>query len=60
MTFKELAIGQTFDFIPERRYNSFFDRCERISARKYRSLETGYEYEVWGMTVRVFNPGEPK
>jgi hypothetical protein len=34
MTFKELAIGQTFDWISGN-MDSFFNRCTKVSARKY-------------------------
>jgi hypothetical protein len=56
MTFRELAIQQTFDFISNNRlYNSFFERCEKISTRKYRSIETGQEYQVGTVKVEVFH-----
>ncbi len=36
MQFKDLLIGETFDFIgPHVGENSFFDRCRKISARRY-------------------------
>ncbi len=34
--FRELAVGDTFDFVgPDRMYNSFFNRCTKTSTRKY-------------------------
>ena len=41
MRFKELAVGDTFDFIAPTGYNSFFVRCTKVSARKYR-YENGH------------------
>jgi hypothetical protein len=39
-TFKELAIGDTFDFIsPNRTLNSYFRRCVKLSARTYTPVE---------------------
>lgn len=59
MTFKELRIGQTFDFVsPDRLYNLFHDRCVKISARRYRSLNSGLLFTVGTVKCRVFNAGE--
>jgi len=35
--FRDLAIGDQFDFVDDRRpsFNSFFHRCTKVSARKY-------------------------
>lgn len=36
MKFRELEVGDTFDWIgPNRQFNSFFDRCVKVSARGY-------------------------
>jgi hypothetical protein len=36
MKFKELKIGQTFDWVnPAVRHNSFFKRCRKVSDRSY-------------------------
>jgi len=37
MKFKDLLIGDTFDFMDEENptHNNFFARCEKISKRKY-------------------------
>jgi hypothetical protein len=36
MKFRDLAIGQSFDFIgPDRMLNSFYSTCRKISARIY-------------------------
>lgn len=54
MQFKELQIGQHFDFVGNgMRFNSFFDRCEKISIRKYRSLETGLVFQVGTVNVAI-------
>lgn len=54
--FGDLQIGQTFDFIgPDRILNSFYDRCRKVSTRKYVSLETGYEFTVGSLNARVYN-----
>jgi hypothetical protein len=58
--FSEMKIGQEFDFVspdPKVR-NSFFDRCVKISPRKYRSLQTGLEMSVGTIRVRVYNVTE--
>lgn len=41
--FRDLAIGQTFDFVDDANphLNSFFSRCTKMSARRY-------TWEVWG------------
>jgi len=37
MKFRELAIGDTFDFVsPNSMLNSFYNTCEKIGARSYR------------------------
>ena len=35
MTFKDLNVGDTFDFVSPTGYNSFYNRCTKTSARKY-------------------------
>ena len=56
-TFKELAIGQTFDWIddanPSR--NSFFARCIKVSVRKYVAIDTGKEYAVGSINAVVYH-----
>lgn len=53
--FKNLAIGQSFDFIsPNRMMNSFYKRCTKISARKYRD-EDGVEHTIGSHYARVYN-----
>ena len=54
--FNSLPIGSTFDFIgPEPRYNSFFERCLKISRGKYRSTVSGVEYRVGSRSAEVFH-----
>jgi hypothetical protein len=57
--FKELSTGDQFDFVsPDITFNSFFDPCEKISVRKYRSLSTGQEYQVGSIAAKVYNVKE--
>ena len=37
--FKDLSLGDTFDFIGEGRFNSYFKRCKKTGKRMYRSIE---------------------
>ena len=54
--FKDLAIGQKFDWIdPTSIRNSFFDRCEKISARQYRGVASGTVYKVGSVNAKVFH-----
>ena len=55
--FKNLSIGDTFDFVDPTMigYNSFFDRCVKVSARKYQSVDTKLVYQVGTVHVQVFN-----
>jgi len=55
--FKTLNIGDTFDFIgPEQNgCISFFERCQKISKRKYRAIPTGAHYTIGRVTCKVYN-----
>ena len=55
--FKELLIGDTFDFVdPDNRtLNSFFKRCEKTSERGYRDLGDIAKYQVGTIRCKVFN-----
>lgn len=55
-TFKNLSIGDSFDFINDLTpgYNSFFKRCTKISARKYKD-ETGTVYQVGSTKTAVYH-----
>jgi hypothetical protein len=53
--FKDLAIGQKFDFInPAVIYNSFYLRCEKITDRKYRD-SNGTVHRVGTVKAQVFH-----
>lgn len=56
-TFRDLANGQTFDYFNPGKTggNSFCDRCEKVSARKYRSLVTGIEYRIGSGYAHVYH-----
>lgn len=52
MTFRELAIGQEFDFVGAN--PTFYKRCHKISARKYRD-EDGDTHTVGSVLCDVYN-----
>lgn len=54
-TFADLLVGDYFDFAGDPRTTTFWDACEKISERKYRSLETGLEYRVGSKHTHVFH-----
>ena len=40
MRFRDLKVGDTFDFVsPDRMVNSFYARCVKLSARTYTQVE---------------------
>jgi len=58
--FKDIPIGDgtTFDFIePGSRDNSFYDKCYKISARKYISVDINNdnEYHIGTINCDVYN-----
>jgi hypothetical protein len=58
--FRELVVGDTFDFVDTDRLRrvfttSFYDRCTKVSPRKYRSLRTYAEYEIGSLNCEVFH-----
>ena len=61
MLFKNLECGQEFDFIsPNVGYNSFFHRCIKVSARKYKTVDGaamhGFDsYRVGSINVEVYH-----
>ncbi len=57
MKFKDLEIGEEFDFIAPNNtgYNSFFDRCRKISERRYISIYSGGQYCIGTANCEVFN-----
>lgn len=56
--FRDLANGQTFDFIDDSRpgYNSFFDAVQKLSARTYMGTN-GAVYHVGSINAQVFHVG---
>jgi len=58
MTFKNIIVGETFDFIHSEWYGpSFFRPCQKISARKYRD-DIGQIHEVGTINTTVFHLNE--
>lgn len=57
MKFKNLKIGDTFDFVDPDKigFNSFFDTCQKISTRKYKSLTTDIEHRVGSINAIVYH-----
>jgi hypothetical protein len=57
MQFRDLAIGDTFDFIDEQNptHNSFFDTCVKTTARGYKSLSTDKQYVIGRISAKVFH-----
>ena len=57
-TFHEIAVGDTFDWINERRmgFNSFFLACQKVSTRCYVDT-TGQRHEVGTVNAQVFHVG---
>lgn len=54
--FQDLANGDTFDFVsPNLSLNSFSERCVKLSARRYRSLETGLVHRVGSINANVYH-----
>ena len=55
MKFRDLAIGQSFDFINDsnRMLNSFFERCIKTSVRQYQSLSTGIVYSIGSVNAEI-------
>ena len=60
MPFKRLSVGDTFDFINDAapRSNSFFERCTKISARRYRTA-SGMRSVVGTTSVVVYHVEKP-
>jgi hypothetical protein len=55
--FRDLPIGETFDFVsPDRMMNSFYKRCTKISARRYRD-DTGTMHRVGSINAAVYHIG---
>jgi hypothetical protein len=72
MKFKDLQVGETFDFVsPKPELNSFTDRCVKMGKRQYGSLKQnkakpvqmfGYDiyavYNIGTTNAEVYNVGE--
>jgi hypothetical protein len=58
--FRDLPIGQTFDFIgPFGHANSFYARCVKVSNRKYAEVaRPEVVYTVGTIKVQVYHVGE--
>lgn len=59
--FKHLAVGTKFDFINDETpgYNSFFERCTKISSRVYET-ESGVRHLVGSINAVVYHVEVPK
>ena len=61
-TFRDLRIGQTFDFIgPDRQWNSFYEKCRKVTSRGYVSIENPGRYgtmRVGSIDAEVFHVDE--
>lgn len=58
MTFRELKIGDEFDFIgPDRMLNSFYYTCRKISAHKYewQQNEKWTQGTIGSVTAKVYH-----
>lgn len=60
--FRDLAIGQTFDFINDnnRMWNSFYRRCIKTSTRKYQTIdgEPVMQLRVGSVNAKVYHVAE--
>jgi hypothetical protein len=54
MQFKDLKVGQRFDFVSPNGHNSFYKLCTKISARKYQD-EDGVNHTVGTIKCNVYN-----
>lgn len=57
VAFGALAIGATFDFVGAPGTVTFWERCRKVSARKYRDLR-GTTHHVGSLNARVYHVGE--
>ena len=57
MQFRDLSIGTQFDFIDDenRMLNSFYDRCVKITPRKYRSMTANVVHTIGTIDAKVFH-----
>lgn len=55
-TFRDLAIGDTFDFIgPDPMLNSFYERCRKIGARTYETVPDHMQCRVGSVAATVYH-----
>lgn len=56
-TFKDLNVGDTFDWIDDNQpqFNSFYERCEKITYNTYRSLITGECMQVGTVNALIYH-----
>jgi hypothetical protein len=56
-TFRDLKIGQTFDFVNEDdiQHVSFFIKCRKVGIRKYTAKD--YTHEIGEMDCKVYHVG---
>lgn len=66
LTFKQLSVGQSFDFIDDRpgALNSYHQRCRKVGARRYEAVGEGRLLEgtvmqVGSINAEVFHVGGP-
>jgi hypothetical protein len=60
IVFNDLQIGDRFDFVgPDRMFNSFYDRCVKVSTRCYMSLDTRHKYRIGTIYCNVYNVDPP-
>ena len=62
MKFRDLLIGDTFDFVDDAHltWNSFYDRCVKVSKRNYESIDkspVAYKgkYQVGSINCEVYH-----
>lgn len=56
--FRDLAIGDSFDFVsPDRMLNSFYRKCRKISARRYRD-DSYTVHSVGSIGAEVYHVNE--
>ena len=53
--FRDLAVGDTFDFISGTTHDSFYEPCTKTSARKYRALNSGMDCQVGSINAVVYH-----
>lgn len=60
VTFKQLPIGEEFDFISGTHNDTFFERCKKVSARKYSYPRQGKDAvaTIGSVYARVYHVGK--